>query len=257
MTEMENQVAIPVKRLRFKNPPIVEAVIFFEVAALPASAIDDFQSSSEAMRTVGYELPETVTKHELEIKFEGAVPSFGGKGSSAHGLKFKRADGLYAVQFNRDGFVFSRLERYDTWEEFRFECTKIWRIYSAVSGVADVKSYGVRYINKIYIPLGEDSEEYVRIFPKLPDGIPPVILDCFMRLGLPIEEPRGKLVHQQILLPPDKPGYSSVLIDNDFRFPALGLRMSEVWEQLEQVRYVKDYYFDQFLTKKMKDTFNV
>ena len=151
MTEMDNKVAIRAKPLRFKNPPIVEAVIFFEVATLPGSAIDDFQANSEAMRSEGYELPEPVTKHELEIRIDGITSSLGGKGSSPHGLKFKTADGLYAVQFNRDGFVFSRLERYETWEAFRSECKKIWQIYSAASGVADVKSYGVRYINKLYI----------------------------------------------------------------------------------------------------------
>ena len=78
-----------------------------------------------------------------------------------------------------------------------------------------------------------------------------------MRLTLPINEPQGQLIHQQILIPPDKPNFSALLLDNDFRFSALTLTVEEVWDQLEKVRTVKDYYFDVFTTDKMQETFNV
>jgi uncharacterized protein (TIGR04255 family) len=253
---MENELAMSVKPMRFKNPPIVEAVIAFQVPLLPESAIEDFQAGADTMLAKGYKQPEPVTKHELQIKFEGATSSFDGKGFP-HGLKYSREDGLYVVQFNRDGFVFSRLGRYESWESFRDECRNIWDVFAAITGALDIISYGVRYINKLYIPLGQDSEEYVSIYPHLPEGIPTQIQECFMRLGLPILKPRGKLLHQQILLPPDREGFSSLLLDNDFQFPALGLTTPEVWEQLETVRFVKDDYFRKFVTLKMQETFDV
>jgi uncharacterized protein (TIGR04255 family) len=254
---MKDKMTVAAMPLHFKNPPIVEAVIAFEIPLLPPDVIADFQAGSSLMQEIGYLLSGPVTKHQVEIRVEGASASFGQKESSPHGLRFGSIDELYAVQFNRDGFVFSRIERYDTWEVFRAECRRVWEIYSRISGVTDVSSYAVRYINKLYIPLEEDSEQYVNIFPKLPAGIPNLISESFMRLGLPIDSPKGKLLHQQILLPPERDGFSALLLDNLFQFPAIGLTQKEIWAQLEEVRQVKDFYFDQFVSKKMKDTFNV
>lgn len=253
---MENKLATPARRLHFKNPPIVEAVIAFQVAALPESVIDDFQAGADTLVSAGYKQPEPLTKHEVQIQFQGADSSFGGKGTP-HGLKFTSEDGQHVVQFNREGFVFSRIGHYDSWDPFRDECRKLWEIYSALIGTDDIYGYGVRYINKLYIPLGGNAEEYISVFPHLPEGIPSEMSECFMRLALPIAVPRGRLIHQQILLPPDRAGFSSLLLDNDFQFPALGLKPLEVWDQLEQVRYVKDDYFEKFVTPKMQATFNV
>jgi uncharacterized protein (TIGR04255 family) len=253
---MSAQDEVRVKPLRFKNPPIVEAIIAFQIMPLPESAIGDFSSGVQAMSDHGYRQPEPVTKHEVQIKFEGPSSTFGGIGSQ-HGLRFNSEDGLHAVQFNRDGFVFSRLGKYRSWELFREECKKPWDIYLAVSGVRDIVSYGVRYINKLRLPLMQNFEEYINIYPHLPDGIPKMIHGCFMRLELAVSAPAGQLVHQQILLPPEEPEFSPLILDNDFRFPALGLTANEIWEQLDQVRLVKDHYFDVFTTPKMKETFNV
>jgi uncharacterized protein (TIGR04255 family) len=252
---MSNQETVRMKPLSFKNPPIVEAIIAFQISPLPESALEDFDTCLAAMAAIGYKPPQSVTKHEVQFKLDGKSSTVDER-ESKHGLRFISEDGLHAVQFNRDGFVFSRLGRYRSWELFREECKKTWDVYLAVSGVRDILSYGVRYINKLYIPLVTNSEEYIKIYAHLPDGIPNMINDFFIRLMLPINDPQGQLIHQQMLLPPDKPGFCSVLLDNDFRFPAIGMTVDEIWNQLDQVRSVKDHYFDVFTTAKMKETFD-
>jgi uncharacterized protein (TIGR04255 family) len=253
---MSDQQKVRGKPLSFKNPPIVEAIIAFQISPLPESALEDFDASVDAMAALGYKQPQPVTKHEVQIKIDGQSSALNDR-ESKHGLRFISEDELHAVQFNRDGFVFSRLGHYSSWDLFRKECKKTWDVYIRVSGVGNILNYGVRYINKLYMPLGEDSEQYIKIFPHLPVEIPNMIKECFMRLTLPINEPQGQLIHQQILIPPDKPNFSALLLDNDFRFSALTLTVEEVWDQLEKVRTVKDYYFDVFTTDKMQETFNV
>jgi hypothetical protein len=47
-----------------------------------------------------------------------------------------------------------------------------------------------------------------------------------------------------------------MLLDNDFQFSAIGVPLSAVWEKIDEVRTVKDEYFDKFLTPLMKESFN-
>ncbi len=176
--------------------------------------------------------------------------------SSPHGWQFDSIDGLYRVKFQRDGFLFSRLGQYKTWELFRGEAQKLWDLYTGVIGDFELTEYGVRYINKLFIPIDEKVSDYIGCYPMLPDDVPTMVLESFMRLVMPVTEPKGKLVHQHVLLAPEKPNFATVLLDNDFRFPATGFTQRQLWDQLEFVRDVKDDYFRKFTTEKMRNTFD-
>ena len=152
--------------------------------------------------------------------------------------------------------VFSRLGSYQTWEQFRGEAKKLWDLYYRVIAPTELAEFGVRYINKVFIPQGEQVSDYLTVYPYIPQGLPQDVLDSFMRLGLPLEAPQGRFTHQHILLPPEKPGYATVILDNDFRFSAIGLSEGKLWEQLEEVRQLKDDYFRKILTKSFLETFN-
>jgi uncharacterized protein (TIGR04255 family) len=117
---MENAIITSEKRLHFKNPPIIEAVIAITVVPLPDSVIEDFRDCSDEMGASGYRQPDPVTQHYIEFKIENGVSSSDSTHSSI-GLKFLSEDGLHAVQFNKNVFVFSRLGKYDCWEQFRGE----------------------------------------------------------------------------------------------------------------------------------------
>jgi len=252
---MDSQQSSVPEPLHFKNPPIVEAVIAIDVSLLPESILEQFRSLVAQMGEFGYNTPMPVSRHHFQIKIN-AGDSIAETRDIDHGLRFDSSDGLHAVQFNRTGFIFSRLGKYETWDLFRDEAKKLWHVYSAEIGPAELKDYGVRYINKVFLPNDEDYKDYLQIYPHLPGNIPGSIQECFMRLGMPIADPQGKLVHQQILLAPEKDNYSTVLLDNDFRFSAIGLSSTAVWERLEKIRQIKDDYFRKFVTEKLMETFN-
>jgi uncharacterized protein (TIGR04255 family) len=115
----------------------------------------------------------------------------------------------------------------------------------------------VRFINKLFIPVGENPGDYIRALPVLPDDVVPTITEMFMRVVSPIQSPSGRFIHNQALLPPERDGFSTVLFDNDFQFPVEGRDMTEIWEMLESIREIKDRYFVQLTTDKMRATFDV
>jgi uncharacterized protein (TIGR04255 family) len=77
-----------------------------------------------------------------------------------------------------------------------------------------------------------------------------------MRLAMQITNPPGRLTHQQTFLPPEREGFITMLLDNDFQFSALGIQLSSIWSKIDEVRTIKDDYFDKFLTDKMKESFD-
>lgn len=189
------------------------------------------------------------------MTLDSGVSSIGSKDDQI-GVRFNSEDSLHAVQFNRNAFVFSRLGRYDRWEQLRDEAKKLWNVYSGVADGPKIVLAGVRYINKLFIPTNAEPEEFVRAYPNIPKHIAPVIYEMFMRTVSPILEPPGRFIHNQVLLPQEREGYATLLFDNDFQFPVQDRQETEIWEMLESVREIKDHYFEDLTTDRMRETFD-
>jgi uncharacterized protein (TIGR04255 family) len=239
--------------LRFKNPPIVEAVIGVTIDSLPESVLDPLRNA--AVGVSGYKEPQPILLANFLMTYVPGAPKASAH-DAPHGWQIDSNDGLYRGKFQRDGFLFSQLGRYVSWELFRGEAYNLWRHYVAAIGDHAVTEFGVRYINKVHFPIDAELSDYLTCFPTIPDGVPPSISESFMRLVLPIQNPDGKLTHLHILVAPEKPGFATVILDNDFRFQARGLADSELWHQIDLVRRVKDEFFRKLVTEKMRKTFD-
>lgn len=242
-------------RIRFRNPPIVEAIIGIMVAPLPSAVVEIIGSVEARMRDLGFTKCAPINSHEVQIRIENGQSS-AQKNDELVGFRFISEDGSRVTQFTKTGFTFNRVGAYSSWEEFTSEAIPMWKEYLSIVGPVELVSFQVRYLNKLFIPFGEPFENYIRVFTFLPPDVPQEILESFFRIALPIASPPGKLTHVQVLLPPEREGHSTILFDNDFQFPAIQIPISRIWEHIENVRDVKDEYFLKFLTDKMKDTFN-
>jgi uncharacterized protein (TIGR04255 family) len=244
-----------VNTIQLKNPPIIEAVIGIDTAILPESMLEQFESLKSEMAKLGYTSSKPITTHRLNWNFaEGGDPTVETHGSQI-GLRFEANN--YAAQFKRDGFLFSRLGHYENWEGFTGESRRTWEVYSRAIGPAEFKEFGVRYINKVHLPNGRPLEQFLKVYPLLSERFPQEINESFMRLGFAISNPEGKFIHQHILLPPEREGHATVLLDNDFRFSAIGLTPPLIWDRIDSVRKIKDDYFFALITDELRDSFNV
>jgi uncharacterized protein (TIGR04255 family) len=240
--------------MQFKNPPIVEAVIGFTIAQLPEAILEDFHRASDRLAEMGY--TEAKRRQHQNVTFsvvEGDVHTE----MMQLGWQFQSQQKPFTVQFLRTGFLFSQTGSYTSWEDFTRDARDLWQMYIDLTGLTEVQMYQVRYINKLFIPEGVDWSEYVTVYPFLPPEIPQGVNEYFCRLVMPMKDPLGpRLVHQQALLPPEKMGFVSFLLDNDFQFSALGIAVSELWTKVDEVRDIKDWYFEVFTTKKSKECFD-
>ncbi len=154
------------------HAPIVEAVI--EIRARASEALDETSLRTKIEpKLVGYVFLDSLREYQGEVKFEGGklssqeVQDIGWKG-----VRFRSTDEKHIAQFNRDGFVFSRLEPYTTWEQLESEGRRLWEIYKDLAQTAEIHRLGLRYINRFTIPPGELLfEEYIQPAPTSPHGL--------------------------------------------------------------------------------------
>jgi uncharacterized protein (TIGR04255 family) len=196
-----------------------------------------------------YPTSEDMKMGQYELKL-GSQP----KQTETHlGYFFKSADGLQVVHARRTGFGFSRLAPYQKWEAFFEEAKRIWFLYRQAIGPVRLTKWTVRYINKLFLPEGEPMGNYLQVYPHIPEGLPQELRRCFLRLQIPVAEPQGLLTQQLIGLPKEEAGKEAFLLDNEFSFSAIGLSDETMWDQINSSRAVKNKFFVDSITPKMKE----
>jgi uncharacterized protein (TIGR04255 family) len=152
--------------------PVVEAVV--EVRAR-ATCAWEHNSIVAMLKSKLLEYPAIQLAQDLRdagfFGAEGATQA--GADGGARGLCFQSSDKLHIAQFNRDGFVFSRVAPYANWGQLRDEALRLWAIYRDIAQPAGIQRVGLRFINRI--PMANEStalSDCLIAPPKPPAGIP-------------------------------------------------------------------------------------
>jgi uncharacterized protein (TIGR04255 family) len=242
-------------QLKLRNPPIVEAVIGIEFDGVQSVSMEDVNLAKERL-AADYPNIQPLWRRQFSLLSHGEMQS--NPSLEDHGLRLLSDDGVAQLQLRRDGFLYSRLGAYDSWETFKNGALKAWSAFRECAASARMSSYGVRYVNKLTFPLSDGLETYLTLFPSIPNsfiGEPQVISNGHLRLEIPLEKESGRLIVQEIIMPPERDGYATIALDNDFRCSALGLQDKEVWAGLDQLRSLKNRYFLHFITDKLLEMY--
>jgi len=246
------------KRCTFKNPPIVEALIDIRVSkphVVKMSALESFQESVKDR----FPLKEARQSWRGGFRItKDAGPELDTPVGGVDGFFFKSGDKSKVVQARKDGFTFSKLKPYESWDVFRAEAEDLWMRYVDVTKPQSIDRLAVRYINSIDIPVPfADFKEYVLTMPDLPEGIPQGIANFFMRMTLPKHDIGSVAVVTQTfkdLKHTDE--FLSFIFDIDaIKQIQLEPTDQQVWGVLEELRHFKNDVFFESLTSKTKELF--
>lgn len=151
------------------NAPITEALIDI-FAALPAGAsLDQLRAMHIGIKDA---YPETLARRSSQARFEfsaGAVQSQT-LSLAEDGFFFKSPDKRDVLQFRMDGFTVNRLAPYRGFEEMQQRAAKYWQVYCDGIAPESVVAVGVRYINRIAVPVGLNVSRYFSVAPQLPES---------------------------------------------------------------------------------------
>ncbi|MGA9071357.1 MAG: TIGR04255 family protein, partial [Terracidiphilus sp.] len=168
-------------REHLRNAPIVEAVIDFRI-------VQQEQVSSETFSDLGSYIGEQYTKTGSIQSIEARFGVIHGKPLGASqiqtdlGTRYQTATEI--AQFRVDGFTFSKIAPYTTWEEVSVEAFRLWKIYVEIAKPRWVSRVAVRYINQMRLPNVKNHGEYLTASPQLPLPIPQMARDFLTRVNV-------------------------------------------------------------------------
>jgi len=194
--------------------PIAEAVIDFRVQSREGFAADSFLPVAERLKT-RYPLTQPIESLAATFGFQEGKPTPADTTFSRLGLFLKTQDEQSIAQFRTDGFTFSRLPQYTSWEEVLPEALTLWRAYREASKPSKVTRLAVRYINRLRFALPSDLSMYVTAPPGIPESLPQQLRSYLTRLILSDVENGNSVIVTQATEPSSDPDHIVVLLDVD------------------------------------------
>ena len=240
--------------------PIVEAVI--EVRARAEASWEE-SAISERVKSALPEYPNFPSGRAVQFKMEFAqaaapLPAPPSLAEQAvhdmgwRGLRCESADKLHVVQFNRDGFVFSRLAPYESWDQFQQEGLRLWQLHRNLAQPTEVQRLGLRFINRIAVPQeGLRLEDYLEAPPKPPRGIDLPFAGFLHHDTLTVPGYPYGIDFTQTVQPPQGLEAAGLILDVDVFTPRpFNLGEGVLEQHLAEMRWLKNKVFFGSITPK-------
>lgn len=236
------------------NAPIKEAMIDIQVA-LPERAKIEALNSNYARIAGQYPKHETLQRGEFGLHSNEGEPTRLTIGHSVVGYRFTSGDGRCVAQFRTDGFTFSRLEPYDTWEEMKGEAARLWKIYAESVSPNPITRVATRYVNLLKLPLNIELKEYLTAPPTVPEGLNQELSSFLTRIEIrePSTGAHGILTQA---LEGVREDHAPMVLDIDvFIARQFDPQDGEFWHCLDQLRDFKNTVFFESITEKTVEHF--
>ncbi len=235
------------------RPPIVEAVIDIRVA-LPTPLEEAYVRAQLEGKTPGYAMLDSQRQIQVQHTLQPGIPpsaptvqDLGWKG-----LRLRSSEGRHIVQFNRDGFVFSRLEPYESWDQIYGESMRLWDTYMRLAAPVEIIRIGVRYLNRIELTENVARlEDYLYTAPRTPESLD-LPFQNFFHIDTLLMPKRACAVNIITTLQAEtqSPGQSLILDIDAFTQDALRTDSASLETRLRELRWLKNKVFFGSVTKK-------
>lgn len=239
-----------------KNAPIREAVI--DIKIVPPVSLELLTSYAESLRK-DFPEQEELRQSTLGIEFGENQMKASRVDNAPHGLRLISEDPKYIVQLKCDGFTFSSLPPYESWETIEKKARVLWDGYVAKSQAEKVTRVAVRYINMIELPLPTgELKEYLSAPPEIPEDLPQELSGFFSRIVI-VNKQIDAIALVTQALEPSSENKAQVILDIDVfrenKEVAWAAGDPHVWDTLNQLKKFEDQIFFQSLTEKTVEMF--
>jgi uncharacterized protein (TIGR04255 family) len=235
----------------YDHAPITEAIIDVRVKPREGLKLAALEKVREADEGVYPEVRKVAIAHgHLEVGERVAASAT----QQQTGFAFTSSDQKQVLQVRMDGFGFSRLAPYETWEKCRDEARRLWTKYREQVTPLGVNRLAVRYINRFDLPGTQvEMKDYFRTTPEISPDLPQFMNGFFMRVAIPQDDLKSVLLINQTIVPPARPDVTSVVLDIDlFRETEVPGDEESMWEFFEKLRDRKNEVFEACITENAR-----
>ena len=238
-----NPVATP---RRLARAPITEALIDIRAVAQVGSVEDAMKTIPDLLKAK-YPLVEERRASEAQFALEpGKPPRATSRDLGLHGLWVRSQDQREVAQFRTDGFTYSRLSPYNSWEEILPRSLELWKIFVQILKPEIVTRLAVRYINHLPLPEGRvELDDLILTAPRLPQGVPDELGQFSTRVLLAHPEKKLHAIVTQSIETGVRSTSPTLLLDIDsFKMGDFGVAAENISPHLEALRgYKNDLFF--------------
>lgn len=240
---------------QYARPPIIEALVQMQFA----EPLDDARY---------VKLLKKLTKsydNDLALETVGANIDFQNRTSNFHAFPQRRlssSDETDIMVVDAGKLTWSRLPPYVGWDEFLRRVKRDANAAHSVVGFRKLQQLGVRYVNRIDIPVSNPTpdavvryEDYLTINLSLPTQWEAVNSYAwrferrFVDLGL-------LAVVQSAVVAPEIPNHAAFLLDIDvIAQNQLPVKLDDVYDKLEEMRNLKNKIFEVSITDVARGSF--
>lgn len=239
----------------YLKAPIVEAIVDIQVKMAEGFSHTSFNAvHSELSERFPTKSPIQMVQMGMgpDAQMEGALQLSSSK--TDLGLRLTSKDNSRILQVRENGFTFSHLPPYTSWETLRTEAREVWRIFVELCKPQMVVRCALRFVNRIDIPkLSVELHDYFYLYPEIPKGIPQDVSGMFMQLQMPQKDLEGIAIINQAVAEPISPGTVSILLDFDlFRVHEYAPGDEAIWQYLDKLRDRKNELFEACITEETR-----
>lgn len=232
--------------------PIIEAVMDFRARLAPEFPVEDLRNVGEEL-AAAYPNRKDTWLIEGSIAFSSASPApMSSSTQRANGYAFWSADGKQVAQFRLDGFTFSRLAPYTSWDEIAPQALRLWERYRTVAKPEALYRIAVRYINQIVLPdTPTELDDIITCAARIPLELPQLMAGFLSHVDVPLPRPNTYARIVQSMGHASAAPQRSLLLDVDvFRAEELDPSSEVLRPIFDELRTFKDLAFFGSLTEE-------
>jgi uncharacterized protein (TIGR04255 family) len=238
--------------MKYKRAPITEAVLELRYARpLDQNVVE--KSAEVIGKDYFYNEIEQNINFSLEAKGAKVETIWEGKQLSS----LDRAD---TVIFRRSSFVCSRLAPYLGWEEFTPRAKKAWAALKKHAGAIEISRIGLRYVNRIDVPLRQGEtvnvEDYLNFVPRSPGDFTQPMTTYLVQTNRPLGVDECNFMVLSTTVPSPLINTMSLALDLDVsRELNIPKREDELWALIDRMREHKNFVFESCITDRARALF--
>jgi uncharacterized protein (TIGR04255 family) len=237
----------------YLHPPIAEAAIEIRISN-PLSA-KDLEKIVTKLKKL-YPNSHSINGLDINLGPNAAVVN-----QTQTGFRLVSDDQADIVILYPQSLVVARLAPYPGWSAIQDRVVSAWKIWKIVAKTRTISRVGIRYINRIDIPVDDtgkiEIEDYLTLYPTAPDLSDAPMSHYLIQFTKPTSLHLWSTTITSTIQPSPLVKTLSLLLDIDvFRTEDIPLNDDNLWLMLAEARNLKNDIFHQCITSKAAELFN-
>lgn len=239
--------------IRYPHPPIVEAVVEFKFSA---------STDEKKYAKVLTNLKKAYDVHKEETHYTYAVdmkaPYKEPKKTTQTVDKLFSNNMTQNIIMRSNSLAISQLAPYACWDEFRARIFRDFEVWHRAVGYQQLERIGMRYINRIDLPL-EDDKIQLEQYAVLNINVQPCLksLDKYsINIQSQLKDIGATVIVNSAMVESPLANHLSLVLDFDiFRMVDSSMKVEDIFTYLDQARTKKNELFESSITEKAREIF--